>query len=587
MKIKYKILLVRLAFFLSVIIGNNTENDAIVDLSVHDGQGGLLIEWFAPSLIQVKEVKVLRKKIGNPNFILLSTILNNNGRYLDKSCLEDTRYYYKVEIIQNNGTVITSDVKRPSFGTCLESKNGIIKNIKIKSLRSLIIFDLLNSLDNSILDNQKKSLSRLLNSTLEKNTISWIENFPLEYLKESASLINHFSLLLEEYPTVEKAIKYQPLFSNKMLLTPTEWINNFNSEIITLQNEWILLEAAYPKAINYFDKIDPLKIVKYSYNQDHKPVVNLFFFHPEKLINKELFFLHDDQYIEIDISEISNERNQEVQIPEYWDHISLMMNDTLIEKYDLIKNKNIIYTLKRELIPALDVKSPFIKVERQYSDLRINEVQWNSLTKKLNLELTYDLKPTDRYSISCSSQILWELNSENDFKNNFIDSSFIIGSSGLESKVIEINIKEKSRNQTLEYIVLNKSSFLRARNEELKWFQEDKETFGRSNKESSLNYDSSLVPELFVLYQNYPNPFNGQTRIAFDLLGDAVVSLFVADATGRIHNKILEKEFITSGSYTFSWNGDKRSTGIYFITLQAQVDELPPAIISKKMIYLK
>ena len=83
--------------------------------------------------------------------------------------------------------------------------------------------------------------------------------------------------------------------------------------------------------------------------------------------------------------------DQEVKIPEYWDHISLMMNDTLIEKYDLIKNKNIIYTLKRELIPALDVKSPFIKVERQYSDLRINEVQWNSLTKKLNSLLLISL----------------------------------------------------------------------------------------------------------------------------------------------------------------------------------------------------
>ena len=70
MKIKYKILLVRLAFFLSVIIGNNTENDAIVDLSVYDGQGGLLIEWFAPSLIQVKEVKVLRKKNWRPEFYI-------------------------------------------------------------------------------------------------------------------------------------------------------------------------------------------------------------------------------------------------------------------------------------------------------------------------------------------------------------------------------------------------------------------------------------------------------------------------------------------------------------------------------------
>ena len=111
----------------------------------------------------------------------------------------------------------------------MASQNGIVKNVKIKSLRSLIIFDLLNSLDNSKLDNQKKSLSILLNSILEKKTVIWIENFPLKYLKESAPLINHFSLLLEKYPAVAREIKYQPIFSNTMLLTPTEWISNFSN----------------------------------------------------------------------------------------------------------------------------------------------------------------------------------------------------------------------------------------------------------------------------------------------------------------------------------------------------------------------
>lgn len=587
MKIKYKILLVRVAFFLSVMIGNNVKNHALVDLSVYDGQGGLLIEWFAPNLIQVEEVKVLRKKIGESTFSLLSTFQHNNGRYLDDSCIEDTRYYYKIEITQSNGTVITSDLKRPSFGTCLEPEDEIVNNIKIKSLRSLIIFDILNFLDNSIPDNQKQSLSRLLNSSVEKNTSSWIESFPLEYLKESTLLINQFSLLLEDYSTMQRSSKYQPIFSNRMLLAPKEWISKFNSEIKTLQNEWSLLKASYPRAINYFENIDPVKIVRFSYNQYYKPVLDLFFFHPERLIDKDLFLLHDDQYIEIDISKIFNARNQQVQIPEDWNQISLMMNDTLIEKYDFIKDENIIYTLKGELIPALNVETPFIKVEREYSDLRLNEIKWNNLTEKLSLELTYDLKPTDRYSISYLSQPIWELNNENDFKNNFIDSSFNISYSGLEPKVISFNVLDKNKSKTLEYIVLNKNSFLRARNKELKWSQVDLETFGRSNNESNFNYDSSLVPDLFVLYQNYPNPFNGQTRISFDLLGDAIVSLSVADATGRIHNKILEKEFITSGSYTFSWNGEKRSTGIYFITLQAQVDERPPAIISKKMIYLK
>ena len=587
MKIKYKILLIRVALFLSVMIGNNVKNNALIDLSVYDGQGGLLIEWFAPNLIQVEEVKVFRKKIGESTFSLLTIFQRNNSRYLDDSCIGDNRYYYKIEITQTNGTVITSDLKRPSFGTCLELKDEIINNRKIKSLRSLIIFDILNFLDNSIPGYQKQSLSRLLNTSIEKNTSSWIENFPLEYLKESTLLIDQFSLLLQDYSTMERSSEYQPIFSNRMLLTPKEFISKFNSEIKNLQNEWLILKASFPRAINYFEKIDPVKIVRFSYNQYQKPVLDLFFFHPERLIDKDLFLLHDDQYIEVDISKIFNERNQEVQIPEDWNHISLMMNDTLIENYDFIKNKNIIYTLKGELIPALNVKKPFIKVEREYSDLRLNEIKWNSLTEKLNLELTYDLKPTDHYSISCLSQPIWELNNENDFKNNFIDSSFNISYLGLEPKIMSINIIDKNESKTLEYVVLNKNSFLRARNKELKWSQVDIETFGRSNNESNFNYDSSLVPELFVLYQNYPNPFNGQTRIAFDLLGDAIVSLFIADATGRIHNRILEKEFITSGSYAFSWNGEKRSTGIYFVTLQAQVDEMPPAIISKKMIYLK
>ena len=99
--------------------------------------------------------------------------------------------------------------------------------------------------------------------------------------------------------------------------------------------------------------------------------------------------------------------------------------------------------------------------------------------------------------------------------------------------------------------------------------------------------DVAQLPELFVLYQNYPNPFNGQTRISFDLLEDAVVSLYITDATGRIHDKLVEHEYISSGIYNYTWDGEGRSTGIYFITLQAQIGQDPIVIFSRKMIYLK
>ena len=89
------------------------------------------------------------------------------------------------------------------------------------------------------------------------------------------------------------------------------------------------------------------------------------------------------------------------------------------------------------------------------------------------------------------------------------------------------------------------------------------------------------------MYQNYPNPFNGETRITFDLLEDAVVSLYVTDAKGRIQDKFIDNEYISSGNYNFNWEGKNKSTGIYFFTIYVEVKNNPPTVLSRKMIYLK
>ena len=68
----------------------------------------------------------------------------------------------------------------------------------------------------------------------------------------------------------------------------------------------------------------------------------------------------------------------------------------------------------------------------------------------------------------------------------------------------------------------------------------------------------------------------------------ALISIFLDDGYEHIlDDKFMEDEFITSGTYNYNWNGEGRSTGIYFFTIQAQVDQRPPAIFSRKMIYLK
>jgi len=71
------------------------------------------------------------------------------------------------------------------------------------------------------------------------------------------------------------------------------------------------------------------------------------------------------------------------------------------------------------------------------------------------------------------------------------------------------------------------------------------------------------------------------------LLQDATLSLYVTDATGRIKTIFSEKEFYNSGKYDFDWNAESFSTGVYFFTINAEVEGYLPILFSRKMIYLK
>jgi hypothetical protein len=112
-------------------------------------------------------------------------------------------------------------------------------------------------------------------------------------------------------------------------------------------------------------------------------------------------------------------------------------------------------------------------------------------------------------------------------------------------------------------------------------------TFGEANDITKSTQVTQMIPEIFALYQNYPNPFNSSTKITFDLLEESVVSLFVTDARGRKLDIFLDEVFLENGTYSFNWSGEFRSSGVYFITVEAQSAEYLPVVMSRKMIYLK
>ena len=175
-----------------------------------------------------------------------------------------------------------------------------------------------------------------------------------------------------------------------------------------------------------------------------------------------------------------------------------------------------------------------------------------------------------------------------EFQIQYLDSLFVLRNILELPIILSFNKDLFDSTESIEIIVLDSASFgiMRFKDNSY-WVNTELSSFGKTNNSNKKDSELDLLPELFVLYQNYPNPFNGSTRITFDLLDDAIVSLYVTDAKGRVHDKFLIDELLNSGTYNFNWNGEGRSTGIYFFTIQAQIGNFAPVIFSRKMIYLK
>lgn len=94
---------------------------------------------------------------------------------------------------------------------------------------------------------------------------------------------------------------------------------------------------------------------------------------------------------------------------------------------------------------------------------------------------------------------------------------------------------------------------------------------GTWNFNTSLTGISQINTEIsgeFRLYNNYPNPFNPSTTIKFDLPKNAFTMLIVYDAAGR-EVKTLVNENLSAGTYSYSFNAEGLSSGIYFYRIEA------------------
>ncbi|MDK9701393.1 MAG: T9SS type A sorting domain-containing protein, partial [bacterium] len=85
---------------------------------------------------------------------------------------------------------------------------------------------------------------------------------------------------------------------------------------------------------------------------------------------------------------------------------------------------------------------------------------------------------------------------------------------------------------------------------------------------SNLATEHEMLPHSFSLSQNYPNPFNSSTTISYSLPKPGHVDLRLFDITGREVATLVNQKQQT-GSYQVTIDGQKLSSGTYFVQMQA------------------
>ena len=98
---------------------------------------------------------------------------------------------------------------------------------------------------------------------------------------------------------------------------------------------------------------------------------------------------------------------------------------------------------------------------------------------------------------------------------------------------------------------------------------------------TDIQLETGKLPTSYVLSQNYPNPFNPSTQIKFSIPEASQVKLTIYDAIGK-EVAVLVNDYLSSGTYRYSWNAANLASGIYFYRIEAKNFNMV-----KKMVLLK
>ena len=598
-RIAYLTVLYGLFVFAPVRSEENVYNQ-LIDLEAHSGNGSILIVWELPEKIEVKSVRLYRTQNSFSNAILVFETNTATDRYLDKEVIGTRPYFYSVEIESKVGELFTSVADAPPFAkpvldygllpTISQSEKMIANYIHntIDQFHGQILSDVLNRILTTLDSNQVDIIQAML-FPIDAVPKPWISYAGFNGVDEFAGVFSDESLSILRIELEDVMARVGLLVKNQFLLTSAEWKNHAIKFTDRIMRRLFTVQDLYHQEMDILKSSRPVLPLGSWVNTEGVSFTRLGVIDAEMV---QTIVLRDGQNeIILDQQTYADAEIIDVKLDDSMEKIELVVNGVLQQVLPYPKGTNDYgLTIDNQFFILADsMTDPPLIASIPVAQFCLNEVVNRPESQQIAVEVHGNVTETHVLGLFIDDYLVWEFTPTLSFEPLFIDSIFTWNTNQL---FMWLDLKEMDEFGKWELIdtraIFTERQITEGRIPDHKrWKTYSFSTLGAPNDLTRTGSTKLMIPEIFALYQNYPNPFNAQTTISFDLLQAAVVSLYINDAAGRIIHLFFEESKMDKGLYSYSWNGESYSSGVYFMTIQAQVDDYLPIVYSRKIIYLK
>jgi hypothetical protein len=569
-----------------------------VALETYTGVGSILLVWIPPEAILATDVRVYRTDNIYQPYTMIARVPPETTRFLDTTVVDAQRYFYRVEVVALDGTIYSSPQETPPFSRPLVPEHEVFPDTvrrwyhRIGDLDQLIRVAAVQSVASLALPDSSAIMEPLLANLLADTTAPyvWLEQFPVPLYLTAGVYADRRTQDLFVDEILRVVDQAEPYVRNRLYLTPEEWTTRRQTYERLLENNLDRLAEDYTTCGRLITRTAPLRVTYYRHAGDSLQVW-LVVLDPTRLDPANLYFVSGDEYVDLTLTEeVALGSRVTATLPGRWEAFTLMNDQEVLETVPgIAPQQGMQVTLSGEYCRQDSLPEPLLRVTAERREYWLNEIVYSPLTRMLQVEIAGQSERLEYFGLFTGDSLLWEIETLPAFQTVFLDSHWTLPAREQPVQWVHFKIRRgEDQWTTLEsYPLPPDSSVTISRIPDGESWQIAMPTLGEPNAKEQAATEHLDIPEVFALYQNFPNPFNRSTTITFDLLQPAIVSLYITDARGRVVDQFLEEVSLHSGTYRYTWFGGHRSSGIYFFTLQAQVENYLPVVYSRKMIYLK